>query len=200
MTDQTRPDAGLPGRKAATQGRARERRGGKARAQPGAEHGAGRFESALCAARLYVFSQDKTLQHTRIHSPRDAQMLPEPDGEDILAIKRQVLESGKPQNVEAFYAMPEGRALFAIDIDPTFGPDGAVDGITCRAIDVTGIRSLEREQQRLTAELGTTLQRYETALRGSNVTVFTHDRDLRYTSISNPLFGRDVREIVGYID
>ncbi|MFL5097672.1 MAG: HWE histidine kinase domain-containing protein [Xanthobacteraceae bacterium] len=202
MTDQTRPDAGLPGRKAATQGRARERHGGKARAQPGAgaEHAAGRFESALRAARLYVFSQDKTLQHTRIHSPRDAQTLPEPDGEDILAIKRQVLESGKPRNVEAFYAMPEGRALFAIDIDPTFGPDGAVDGITCRAIDVTGIRSLEREQQRLTAELGTTLQRYETALRGSNVTVFTHDRDLRYTSISNPLFGRDVREIVGYID
>jgi PAS domain S-box-containing protein len=202
MTDQTRSDAGLPRRETAMQDRAREPRRAKARAEPAldAEHGAGRFESVLRAARLYVFSQDKTLQHTRIHSPRDVQALPEPDGEEILAIKRKVLETGKPQHAEAFYAMPEGRALFSIHIDPTFGPDGEVDGITCRAIDVTGIRSLEREQQRVTADLGMTLQRYETALRGSNVTVFTHDRDLRYTSISNPLFGRDVREIVGHAD
>jgi PAS domain S-box-containing protein len=34
-------------------------------------------------------------------------------------------------------------------------------------------------------------------LHGSNVTVFTHDRHLRYTSISNPLFGREVGEIIG---
>src|SRR5262249_43777530 len=88
----------------------------------------------------------------------------------------------------------------SIHIDPTFGADGKVDGVMCAAIDVTRIRSLESEQKHLTAELGTTLQRYETALRGSNVTVFTHDRDLRYTSISNPMFGRDVKEIIGRTD
>jgi PAS domain S-box-containing protein len=202
MTDQTRSDAGLPRRKVAAQGRARHQRRSKARAEPSsdANPGAGQFESALRAARLYVFSQDKTLQHTRIHSPHGAAALPAPDGEEILAVKRKVLESGEPQDAEAFYAMPEGRALFSMHIDPTFGPDGEVDGITCAAIDVTRIRSFEREQQRLTADLGTTLQRYETALRGSNVTVFTHDRALRYTSISNPLFGCDVREIVGRAD
>jgi PAS domain S-box-containing protein len=96
--------------------------------------------------------------------------------------------------------MPEGPVLFSLHIDPTFDADGKVDGIMCAAIDVSRIRSLEREQQRLTAELGTTLQRYETALRGSNVTVFTHDRSLRYTSISNPLFGRKVKEVVGQTD
>jgi len=196
MTDQTGSEEGLPRR--ITQGRVRSM--AKAGAALDADHGIGQFESALRAARLYVFSQDKTLQHMQVHVPRDGQTLPAPDGEEILAIKRKVLESGQPQNVEAFYAMPEGRALFSIHIDPTFGPDGKVDGITCRAIDITMIRSLEREQRRLTAELGTTLQRYETALRGSNVTVFTHDRDLRYTSISNPLFGRAVREIVGRAD
>jgi PAS domain S-box-containing protein len=199
MTDQSRSDAGLPTGKAATQDRAREPRRAKTGAEPapGAAHDAGQFERALRAARLYVFSQDKTLQHTRIHSPRDVQTLPEPDGEEILAIKRKVLESGEPQEAETFYATPDGRALFSIRIDPTFGTNGEVDGITCRAIDITGIRSLEREQQRLTAELGTTLQRYETAMRGSNVTVFTHDRELRYTSVSSPLFGRDAREIIG---
>jgi PAS domain S-box-containing protein len=45
-----------------------------------------------------------------------------------------------------------------------------------------------------------TIHRYETALRGSNVTVFTQDRDLRYTSISNRLFGREVDDIIGRTD
>jgi len=45
-----------------------------------------------------------------------------------------------------------------------------------------------------------TLHRYETALRGSNVTVFTQDRHLRYTSISNPMLGRDVDDIIGRND
>jgi PAS domain S-box-containing protein len=44
------------------------------------------------------------------------------------------------------------------------------------------------------------LQRYETALRGSNVTVYTQDRDLRYTSISNAMFGRPTDHIVGRLD
>ena len=42
--------------------------------------------------------------------------------------------------------------------------------------------------------------RYETALRGSHVTVYTQDRDLRYTSISNPMFGRPTHEILGRCD
>ena len=42
--------------------------------------------------------------------------------------------------------------------------------------------------------------RYETALRGSQVTVYTQDRDLRYTSISNPMLGRSVDRILGRTD
>lgn len=42
--------------------------------------------------------------------------------------------------------------------------------------------------------------RYETALRGSQVTVYTQDRDLRYTSISNPLLGRAIEDILGKSD
>jgi PAS domain S-box-containing protein len=47
---------------------------------------------------------------------------------------------------------------------------------------------------------GSTLERFERALRGSNVTVFTHDRDLRYGSISGPIFGRRPDEIIGRTD
>jgi PAS domain S-box-containing protein len=42
--------------------------------------------------------------------------------------------------------------------------------------------------------------RYETALRGSQVTVYTQDCDLRYTSISNPMLGRSVEDILGRTD
>src|ERR1700746_3908837 len=42
--------------------------------------------------------------------------------------------------------------------------------------------------------------RYETALRGSQVAVYTQDRDLRYTSISNPMFGRSIQDILGRTD
>ncbi len=42
--------------------------------------------------------------------------------------------------------------------------------------------------------------RYETALRGSHVSVFTQDRELRYTSISNPMLGRSAEDILGRTD
>ena len=43
-------------------------------------------------------------------------------------------------------------------------------------------------------------ERYETALRGSQVTVYTQDRNLRYTSISNPMLGREIEDILGRTD
>jgi PAS domain S-box-containing protein len=42
--------------------------------------------------------------------------------------------------------------------------------------------------------------RYEAALRGSQVTVYTQDRNLRYTSISNPMLGRSIDDILGRTD
>jgi PAS domain S-box-containing protein len=163
--------------------------------------GNGDLEQALRASRVYVFSQDTDLQQTQVYSPRGESTLPALDDAEVTTAKRLVLRTGEPTDVEASCVAPGGgTVLYSLHIDPTFGADGKVDGVMCAAIDVTRIRSLESEQKRLTAELGTTLQRYETALRGSNVTVFTHDRDLRYTSISNPMFGRDVKDIIGHAD
>ena len=44
------------------------------------------------------------------------------------------------------------------------------------------------------------LARYETALRGSQVTVYTQDRDLHYTSLSNPMLGRPIEDMLGRTD
>ena len=59
---------------------------------------------------------------------------------------------------------------------------------------------IAREQRRLTLELATVLQRYEMALRGSSVAIFTQDSELRYTSVSKPLFGYPVETVLGATD
>lgn len=171
-----------------------------------------RFETALRGAKVYVFTQDRDLRYTWAYTPEgeaagadmlgttDEEILPAAERDAVIALKRSVLESGKPAHCEVSYVLPEGRTLVALHIDPSFAPDGSIDGIICAAIDISRTRSLESEQQRLAEELGAALQRYETALRGSNVTVFTQDQNLRYTSISNPFLGRQVDEIVGRTD
>ncbi len=68
-------------------------------------------------------------------------------------------------------------------------------GILCTALDISRIRSTESEQRQLNEELATAVQRYEFGLRGSNVTVFTQDTDLRYTAVSKPMFGRAAAEL-----
>jgi PAS domain S-box-containing protein len=74
----------------------------------------------------------------------------------------------------------------------------------------TASAKLKTECQRLEAQvdaqaselslLRARFARYETALRGSQVTVCTQDSDLRYTSISNPMLGRPIEDIVGRTD
>lgn len=69
---------------------------------------------------------------------------------------------------------------------------------------------LRRENERLRDQLDAQSQelnllrgrftRYGAALRGSQVTVYTQDRDLRYTSITSSMFGRPVEEILGHTD
>ncbi len=77
-------------------------------------------------------------------------------------------------------------------------------------VEDTKLASLQKERQRLEELNDAQAQelkllrarfgRYETALRGSQVIVYTQDRDLRYTSISGPMFGRSVEDILGHID
>lgn len=43
-------------------------------------------------------------------------------------------------------------------------------------------------------------ERFETALTGSNISVFTQDKDLRYTWIHNPRFGMEADEVIGSTD
>ena len=74
----------------------------------------------------------------------------------------------------------------------------------------TELSKVQDECRRLNAEvaaqaaelslLRARFARYETALRGSHVVVYTQDRDLRYTSVSHDMMGRSVADILGHTD
>ncbi len=72
------------------------------------------------------------------------------------------------------------------------------------------LNQLQEENRRLQAQvdaqtielslLRARFARYETALRGSQVVVYTQDRSLRYTSVSQPMLGRPVADLLGCAD
>ena len=171
-----------------------------------------RFETAFSGANIHAFAQDRDLRYTWVSAPRedqaaaamvgrtDDELWSSPEQKSAVDVKRRVLMTGRPEDCEVSCIMPERRALFALHVAPLRNADGAVDGIMCTAIDISRIRSLESEQRRLAEDLATAVQRYEVALRGSNVAVFTQDTSLRYTSVSKPLFGREADEMLGRSD
>ncbi|MDO8875075.1 MAG: HWE histidine kinase domain-containing protein [Pseudolabrys sp.] len=76
--------------------------------------------------------------------------------------------------------------------------------------DATESSRLQDENRRLKSQidaqamelslLRARFARYETALRGSHVVVYTQDRDLRYTSVSHEMMGHPVADILGRTD
>jgi two-component sensor histidine kinase len=171
-----------------------------------------RIATALRAANMHLFFQDRDLCYKSVISPQgdgvgraligrtDEQVLPSTERDAVIAVKKKVIATGEAGDCDVSYVMPEGRAVFALHIEPVRGPGDDIEGISCTAVDITRVRTLESEQRRLSEELKTTVQRYQLALRESDVTVFTQDRDLRYTSISNPMAGRGVEDIIGRTD
>src|SRR5262249_47415343 len=160
----------------------------------------------------YVFSQDTELRYTWLFSPRgeessskmvgrtDDDVLASPEHDTSVAAKRRVLKTGTPEESEVTYTMPEGRTVYMTRIFPTLAADRSISGIMGAAINISRLHSQASQARQRAERLETTLQRYDTALRGSNVAVYTQDVGLRYTSISTPMLGLDVQNIIGHTD
>ena len=79
----------------------------------------------------------------------------------------------------------------------------------CR-VETANLERLQSEMRRLEAEVAAKASElnllrarfatYESALHGSAIAVYTHDGDLRYTSLNHALFGRAIEEILGRTD
>ena len=115
-----------------------------------------RFEAAIAAADVSVFNQDRELRYTWIHNPaliraprdvigkRDRDLFERAaDAERLEAIKRAVLETGTDIRQE-FAVMHGGvERYFDLSVRPQRDAAGAIVGVTCAAIEITGRKRVE---------------------------------------------------------
>ncbi|MCW7753451.1 PAS domain-containing protein [Desulfobotulus sp. H1] len=115
-----------------------------------------RLRVAFSAVPLSVFNQDVDLRYTWINAPNlgfteeqiigktDADLLPEEDAAVLTAIKQQVLESGKGLRQNVRITLADKTFEYNLTVEPLHDAAGAVDGITCAFLDVTGQQGGER--------------------------------------------------------
>lgn len=151
------------------------------------------YDSATSGAQITVFSQDSDLRYTWVHNPRlgfsvdevvgktDDDLIPEPARSAITGHKRHVLETGESETFEV--EIPEGSSTswFRMDVTPSPAVEGRVRGVVGTAIDITRAKRLEAMRADLSRRLSATVQRFNLALRSSEILVFSQDKDLRYT-------------------
>jgi PAS domain S-box-containing protein len=117
-----------------------------------------RLRVALGAAPLVVFNQDRDLRYTWIHNPgpgfsaeqvigkTDADLLPEEDAAALTALKQRVLDSGQGARQHVRTTIGGKPSVYDLSVEPLRDACGAVVGITCACMDVTGQpRKMRRE-------------------------------------------------------
>lgn len=113
-----------------------------------------RFDAALRAARVTVFTQDSDLKFTWISSadpsiPPEALLgrdnsavVPNDTIESVVRIKQSVLDTGQPGRGEVRLALPGGDKWFDLSVHPLRDSDDRVVGLIGGSVEVT-----ERKEQ-----------------------------------------------------
>ncbi|HTJ82873.1 MAG TPA: PAS domain-containing protein, partial [Polyangiaceae bacterium] len=108
-----------------------------------------RMRVALRASSIAVFNQDADLKYTWIYAPddelaaagrvgkTDADLLPAEEAATVMAIKRQVLESGIGARKQVWMTLEDGKSLYDLTVEPLRGAQGRVIGITCASLNIT---------------------------------------------------------------
>ena len=119
-----------------------------------------------------------------------------PDDRDELQEQcAQAQRERRPFRLQFRLRRHDGAYRWVIDSGvPWLAPDGTFLGYLGSALDIT--EHIETEQALRTSEA-----RFRRALRGSPITVFEQDRDLRYTWVDNPtICGHPPEEVIGKRD
>ncbi len=140
-----------------------------------------RFRTALRAAPIAVYSQNRDLRYTWFHSPsnnicpetivgrRDEEVLEDTQAaRGLTAIKQWVLDTGGSVRQEFSMHTDGRRRCYDLTLEPLRDSEGAIIGLTGAAVDLTDRKeiatALERSRERLLAAR----QESEQALRDSH--------------------------------
>ena len=124
-----------------------------------------RFRTALRNSGVVVFNQDRDLRYTWMHNPAlgytaervvgrtDREIFEDQaDAEALIAVKRRALETGEGVREEVRIRDKGKDYFYDLTVDPLRDPDGAIVGITCAAVDVTGRKQAEADLRRAREE------------------------------------------------
>jgi PAS domain S-box-containing protein len=172
-----------------------------------------RFEAALSGSDIAVFNQDNDLVFTWAYDPRrgltpeevvgktDADLFPADVAPSVSDAKRSVTESGKGTSLNVVVQTDDGASQYLrLSIEPLRDGAGEIIGLTSAVVDMTERHDYETRLSALTSSLAEANARFDLALRGSSIMVFSHDRDLRYNWVYNPAIGLSADAMLGHTD
>lgn len=142
------------------------------------------FRSTLDGSPIALSAQDKELRYRWLYnSPlvkeeeaygRRLDEILDPElAAQIERTKEEALRTGRPQEEELELEVNGELRTYFFHTVPVFDEHGGISGVSNVRIDVTPQKKIERELQQ-------TKQRFELTLKGSPITVFIQDKDLRY--------------------
>ncbi|WEK51712.1 MAG: PAS domain-containing protein [Candidatus Kaistia colombiensis] len=171
-----------------------------------------RFEAALAGSDIAVFNQDTNLVFTWAYDPRrgptaeevvgktDADLFAADVAPSVADAKRNVVESGKGTSLNVVVKADGASQYLRLSIEPLRDSTGEIIGLTSAVVDLTERHDYETRLSALTSGLAEANARFDMALRGSPIMVFSHDRDLRYNWVYNPAVGLSGDEMIGRTD
>ncbi|HEU5017834.1 MAG TPA: HWE histidine kinase domain-containing protein [Pseudolabrys sp.] len=124
-----------------------------------------RYEAALRASRVAVYTQDRDLRYTSISSPfpgrstedilgrTDDELLPPEIRAAVIGLKRETLATGAPQRLEIAFQDTTGMRWHDVHVEPLRNEAGEIMGLTCAAVDVTERKEGEAHLRLLLREL-----------------------------------------------
>ncbi len=108
-----------------------------------------RFDAALRTSGVTVMTQDRDLVFTWISQgawglpaggivgKSEREVTPEPYAAAVIAMKREVLDTGRPTRGDVRIMHDSQEYWFELFIDPMRGPHGAIDGVISGAVQIT---------------------------------------------------------------
>ncbi|GGH26824.1 hypothetical protein GCM10007036_34930 [Alsobacter metallidurans] len=171
-----------------------------------------RFQVALRAANVIVFAQDLNRVFTwvsgdlfgkspeSIRGLREEDFLPDDVVRIAVAAKDEVLANGAPRDHQYSVEINGERRWYRVRTEPLLGENGAAIGLIGAIIDLTSEKLVQQRLAQVSVELQSTILRFQVALKGADITVFTQGRDLAYTWVSSDFEGRAAAEFVGKTD